>query len=178
MWQCPRSWNFSSDAKMSSTMRDSYHSRKSDERKSSQFLVLTLLFARLSSATNLPLNTVYFYNIMYNVSHTLKHNFSHIFEELARFVSRVYHGTSQYAAFERRINLAPSESCAVSHLHKTSTASFELSSRAIRAIKDCLTPIDNCRRLMWLCSSSNSIKSLPTQDILLAYSIEWFALTI
>jgi len=57
---------------------------------------------------------------LYNVSHTLKHNFSRIFDKLARFnVSKVYHSTDQYAAFERCINFAPSEFSA--HMHETST---------------------------------------------------------
>src|SRR5436190_23706824 len=40
-------------------MHRSYQSRKSDVRKSSKFLVFTLLLARLSPATNSPLNTVF-----------------------------------------------------------------------------------------------------------------------
>jgi len=85
---------------------------------------------------------------------------SHIFEELARIVFRVYHNTGQYTAFARRINLAPSKSRAVPdiHLHETSTRVF--SSRAIQAINDCLTPIDNRGCLIRFCSSSDSMKLL------------------
>ena len=84
--------------------------------------------------------------------HTFQHYFSRIFEELARFdVSRAYHSTGQYTTFERCINIAPSKSRAISgtHLLKTRarTVSFKFSNLAIRAINDCLTPIDNRGRL-------------------------------
>jgi len=130
------------------------------------------LFIRLSPVTNSPLKAMFYRVIsLYNVSHTFQHNFIRICKELARLdMSKVYDSTGQYMAFERRIYLAPSESRAVpgTHLHETFMHwILKLSSRAIRAINDCLIPIDNRGCLTRLYSSNDSINtSLFPRDIL------------
>jgi len=93
-----------------------------------------------------------------NNLYTLKNNFSRVFKKLARFnVSKVYHGTSQYTAFERRIYLAPSESRVGLHplacnVHAPNPLNFRVNT------SNCILPIDNRGR-----------------KILLAHSTEWLA---
>jgi len=64
------------------------------------------LFARLSPDTRLPLNTVFILiNIIMSLR-TFQHYLSRVFKKLAKLdMSRVYHITGQYTAFECRINL-------------------------------------------------------------------------
>jgi len=93
-----------------------------------------------------------------NNLYTLKNNFSRVFKKLARFnVSKVYHGTSQYTAFDRRIYLAPSESRVGLHplacnVHAPNPLNFRVNT------SNCILPIDNRGR-----------------KILLAHSTEWLA---
>jgi len=84
--------------------------------------------------------------LLHDASHTFEHNFTRIFEELARFdVLRVYHGTamrlSNAVLISRHLSpaLYPAPTCT----KRPRTASLKFLSRAIRAINDCFTPIDN-----------------------------------
>ena len=57
---------------------------------------------------------------------------------------------------DRSPALYPTSIC----IKRSRTISFKFSSFAIRAINDCLTSIDNRRRLTWLCFSSDSMMKL------------------
>jgi len=97
--------------------------------------------------------------LLHDASHTLEHNFTRIFEELARFnMLEIYHRSlydfrTSYQSRHLSPALYPTSTCT----KRPHTASFKLSSRALRATNDYFTPIDNCGRLIRLCSSSNSI---------------------
>jgi len=99
------------------------------------------LFARLSPDTRLPLNTVFILiNIIMSLR-TFQHYLSRVFKKLAKLdMSRVYHITGQYTAFECRINLIGDDDRSArtilgTHL-RSLTVSYKYSSLAIRAIND------------------------------------------
>jgi len=119
-------------------------------------------------------NSVYFYVVisLHYTLHAFEHNFDRVFEESARLdIFRVYYNTRQNGfqmPFRFRAN-GPYLVPICTNLPRTD--SFKLSSHAIHAINDCLLLIDNCRRLIRLCSSGDSINSSQHCSLALYSSI-------
>jgi len=120
----------------------------------------------VSLATNSPIKTVFILMLSYLVktirtrSSTISLASSKNWRDsicLKFITAPVSMRLSNAVSISRHFNpaLYPAPTCT----KRSRTASFKFSSRAIQAINDCFTPIDNRGRLIRLCSSSDSINS-------------------